>query len=75
MPARSKLARSKIAACFILYNLSVWDKIRDKICTDQEVERLHQTRGNHALQSKDQMLIDNHKIQARFDESRKGKKI
>ena len=22
----------KIAACFILYNLSVWDKIRDKIC-------------------------------------------
>ena len=31
--ARSKLAARKIAVCFILYNLSVWDKIQDKICT------------------------------------------
>ena len=61
VPARSKLA-SEIAACFILYNLSVWDKIRDKICTDQEVERLHQTKGNHTMQSKDHMLTDNHKF-------------
>ena len=57
--ARSKLASRRIAACFILYNLSVWDKIRDKICctpaTSQEVKRLHQTRGYHTLKSKDQM--------------------